>query len=467
MSTRRRKLLLADDSPTIQKIVSLTLSDEGFEVVTASGGEEALRLLSGQTPPDIVLADVAMPGPDGYELCERIKSDARLNHVPVVLLAGTFEPFNQAEARRVGADEVLTKPFQSIRELVNRVGSLLGGGEAEGAEKTPARASEDDAATEEFSSSESAERPAHLSEPTVTARASAEEGEGAPATSHADAEAPEIPFADIAADDQMIEAKPAEEFMDEPRVAETAPRPEEEVSAWHETNESPAAVAAAAGGGSASEASHVVAQTPPETPSYAATGAPGAPTFDDFLLDLDVASGPRPAAAAATEDSILDLDDELPAPEAANAQEVSARAAVGSTTFVPGVDPQGSLAKAAHGERTPAGGAESFALGAEGFAPGFDADETPTLVGASQLSPPTPAEADDAARQTSQGLAASGESRGAGQQITLEQLSPEVIDAVARRAVELLSDRAVREIAWDVVPQLAELLIRQRLDEQR
>src|SRR5688500_2700604 len=71
-----------------------------------------------------------MPGPDGYELCERIKRDARLGHVPVVLLVGTFEPFNEAEARRVGADTVLTKPFQSIRNLVGKVGSLLGGGEA-------------------------------------------------------------------------------------------------------------------------------------------------------------------------------------------------------------------------------------------------------------------------------------------------------------------------------------------------
>src|SRR5919112_732763 len=68
-----------------------------------------------------------MPGPDGYALCERVKRDGRLRHVPVVLLVGTFEPFNEAEARRVGADTVLTKPFQSIRDLVSKVGSLLGG----------------------------------------------------------------------------------------------------------------------------------------------------------------------------------------------------------------------------------------------------------------------------------------------------------------------------------------------------
>jgi len=129
LSSGRRKLLLADDSPTIQKVISLTFGDEEFEVVAVGDGAQALRALAEEPPPDIVLADVAMPGPDGYELCERIKGDGRLRHVPVILLVGTFEPFNEAEARRVGADTVLTKPFQSIRDLVSKVGSLLGGGE--------------------------------------------------------------------------------------------------------------------------------------------------------------------------------------------------------------------------------------------------------------------------------------------------------------------------------------------------
>src|SRR5215218_5672235 len=101
--------------------------EEGYEVVAVGGGEEALRELEAERPPDVLLADAVMPGPDGYMLCERVKRDARLAGVPVVLLVGTFEPFNEAEARRVGADTVLTKPFQSIRDLVSKVGSLLGG----------------------------------------------------------------------------------------------------------------------------------------------------------------------------------------------------------------------------------------------------------------------------------------------------------------------------------------------------
>ena len=75
--------------------------------------------------PDLVLADVYMPEVGGYELCRSIKQDERFAKTPVVLLISSFEPFDEAEARRAGADDVVTKPFQSIRQLVSRVGSLL------------------------------------------------------------------------------------------------------------------------------------------------------------------------------------------------------------------------------------------------------------------------------------------------------------------------------------------------------
>ena len=145
MLSERRKLLLADDSPTIQKVISLTFGDEDFEVVAVGDGAQALLALAEDPPPDVVLADVVMPGPDGYELCERIKRDERLKRTPVVLLVGTFEPFNEAEARRVGADTVLTKPFQSIRNLVGKVGALLGGG-GEAKSEEPAPAPQDESA---------------------------------------------------------------------------------------------------------------------------------------------------------------------------------------------------------------------------------------------------------------------------------------------------------------------------------
>jgi CheY-like chemotaxis protein len=124
----KQKLLLADDSVTIQKVVKLTFADEGIDVDVVGDGDMAM-LKFAESAPDIVLADVNMPGLNGYEVCERIKHTQ--GNIPVVLLVGSFEPFDAEEADRVGADGFLTKPFQSIRQLVEMVSSLLatnGGG---------------------------------------------------------------------------------------------------------------------------------------------------------------------------------------------------------------------------------------------------------------------------------------------------------------------------------------------------
>ena len=125
-----RKLLLADDSATIQKVIDLTFADEGVRVVTVNNGQDAIDQLL-EVQPDIVLADVFMPARNGYEVCEYVKTNEKLKHIPVMLLVGSFEPFDEAEARRVGADDILTKPFQSIRRLIDRVGSLVSSPPAE------------------------------------------------------------------------------------------------------------------------------------------------------------------------------------------------------------------------------------------------------------------------------------------------------------------------------------------------
>lgn len=119
------KLLLADDSITIRKVVELTFADEGVDVSTVADAESAmLRFVEIQ--PDIVLVDVGLSGTNGYQICEMIKADEATKHIPVLLLVGSFEPFDQAEAERVNADGFLTKPFHSIRDLVARVWELLG-----------------------------------------------------------------------------------------------------------------------------------------------------------------------------------------------------------------------------------------------------------------------------------------------------------------------------------------------------
>jgi CheY-like chemotaxis protein len=120
----KRRLLLADDSTTIQKVVNLTFADEGIEVVAVGDGDAAMQKFVEATP-DLVMLDVNMPGLDGYRLCEMIKQDDETKEIPVILLVGSFEPFDENEARRVGADDFLTKPFPSIRQLVNKVSDLL------------------------------------------------------------------------------------------------------------------------------------------------------------------------------------------------------------------------------------------------------------------------------------------------------------------------------------------------------
>ncbi len=117
----RRTILLADDSVTIRKIVELTFSDTDIRVCSVASGQEAIDRLS-EVRPDLVLADVVMPGLSGYDLCRVIKTSDR--PVPVLLLAGTFEPFDAGQARDCGSDGHVTKPFDS-RLLVARVEELL------------------------------------------------------------------------------------------------------------------------------------------------------------------------------------------------------------------------------------------------------------------------------------------------------------------------------------------------------
>lgn len=119
------KLLLADDSVTIRKVVELTFADEGIDVAAVGDAIGAMQRFV-EMQPDIVLVDIGLDGTNGYQICEMIKADEATRHIPVMLLVGSFEPFDHDEANRVGADGFLTKPFNSIRDLVGRVKMLLG-----------------------------------------------------------------------------------------------------------------------------------------------------------------------------------------------------------------------------------------------------------------------------------------------------------------------------------------------------
>ncbi len=560
MSSGRRKLLLADDSPTIQKVISLTFEDEDFEVVAVGDGAQALRALADEPPPDVVLADVVMPGPDGYELCERIKRDARLKHIPVVLLVGTFEPFNEAEARRVGADTVLTKPFQSIRNLVGKVGSLLGG-ESKADEPATASAPHDERHTEEATAR--ADAAARLDALARDAEAHEE-----PVGQHD--EDPTSSFADLGADDELIEARPAEAFgalptyarrrgdaleTDAPETAEP-PDPDFHAAPVFETNGAAAhAPAASSVAASEEETDNFVAvfeEADDKEPVFAAAQpresvmnepttrqtsfearAASAAVADDSLLDLGQAhtSAAVTTATAEDDDFILDLDfddapaaqtagdvfdsplEMVPAPSWADAPSAFAEAAHGerarafesASPFEPSAsfEPSHSFdasdtfaqpeASAAHDESpwrdvVVQDGPQGFAFGsveAQGAMPaprGFvepevvPADDPIPAVVESQFtdgsvegdlpkSPAAQASSVEAAAAPSQ--EPSTEGFAISEPLRADQLSPEAIDAIARRVVELMSDKVVREIAWEVVPELSELLIKQKLEEEK
>jgi CheY-like chemotaxis protein len=127
-----KTLLLADDSVTIQKVVGISFANEDVALLTVDNGDDAIVRVR-EARPDIVLADVVMPGMNGYEVCEAIKSDPQLRSTPVLLLTGTFEAFDEERAARAGADGHITKPFEA-QSLVDQVNSRL----AQAAAPTPA-----------------------------------------------------------------------------------------------------------------------------------------------------------------------------------------------------------------------------------------------------------------------------------------------------------------------------------------
>src|ERR1700741_1016037 len=128
-----KKILLADDSITIQKVVELTFSDGDSEGTAVNNGAKAVAK-RGEMRPDIILSDIIMPEKNGYEVCEYVKSHPEYRNIPVVLLTGTFEPFDPDRAEKAGCDAVVTKPFES-QSLIHKVEELIaqaqsGGGPA-------------------------------------------------------------------------------------------------------------------------------------------------------------------------------------------------------------------------------------------------------------------------------------------------------------------------------------------------
>ncbi len=402
--------MLADDSAAVRKVIELTFADEGMEVVTVGDGRSALERCA-QIVPDLVLADVYMPEMGGYELCQSIKQDERFAKTPVVLLISSFEPFDENEARRVGADDVVTKPFQSIRQLVSRVGSLLQKGEDEPEMNqqysTLGISQTEPVAPEPLEDLASEPQVAVLVEAPVMEHV---EPEPAGVTCSADVEL------------QTADTLRLERIVDEP-IAETTA---DELSMQDAIEVEPVAIEAT------EEYAVTVEEPAPEPVSYAVMSEPIVQTptapqrhFDDAVLDLEDEELGEPQMVG--DDVFLDLDFDNGASEV---QEAPVYAASPETVDF------NQTVSAGFESRTE----EPPALAAD---EGSFAPEAPHEL----LAEPAPS------------VSSMPEA--------VEGLSPAAIDAIARRMVERMSDKVVREIAWEVVPELSELLIKQKLDGQK
>ncbi len=116
----RRRILVVDDEPRIREVVGQYLELEGYEVLKASDGLEALRLAQAK-PPDLVILDVMLPGIDGFEVCRRLRMESA---VPILMLTARAEEADQLEGFGLGTDDYITKPFRP-RELIARVQAII------------------------------------------------------------------------------------------------------------------------------------------------------------------------------------------------------------------------------------------------------------------------------------------------------------------------------------------------------
>jgi CheY-like chemotaxis protein len=119
----RRTILLADDSPTIRRLVIQTFADADFKIVEVNNGDAAIKTFD-EIRPNVVLTDIYMPGQNGYQVCTHVRKHPELGRTPVVLLVGAFDAFDENAARESGATASITKPFEP-GALIDLVKSVL------------------------------------------------------------------------------------------------------------------------------------------------------------------------------------------------------------------------------------------------------------------------------------------------------------------------------------------------------
>ena len=409
----KRKLLLADDSITIQKVVNLTFADEGIEVTTVGDGDSAMEKLT-EVLPDLVMVDVNMPGLTGYQICEKIKQDAALRHIPVILLVGSFEPFDEEESNRVGADAFLTKPFQSIRQLVTQVTDLLNSSDKKVAESTVESAGD--------SFAETLEMPKPF-------------------------EADKQKFSDDEFDDEMIQTSQVGSFtLDEAQKFETRPIIQYDAEDFGKTqplsNEEVKDFAFADKAeeseinkpDSTTEDSHDYSHYTEETVADTEETVSDSEEINTKLEESEASSAKTMLYIDGTESHLEESEnnlaeartEELPYPASASILDLDE-----DFLELPPVE----------GEDSTEDVAETVPETAEPVSHGFIRETTTSETIAAESATPT---------------------------ISTDspQISAELIDLIVQKVIEKMSDKAVKDVAWEVVPQMSELIIRQIAEEK-
>ena len=418
-----KTILLADDSITIQKVVELTFSEADYRVICVSSGGQALQKVA-ETRPDIILLDVIMPEKNGYEVCEHLKRNPSTRGIPILLLTGTFEPFDKKRADAAGADGHVTKPFES-QVLVGKVEELIA--------STPAVSSDDEEGRMDIISGGDIYHvdPGRAAE---GMRAAVPPMEPPPTLSPADT-APGGAFTLVSRGGLAMPpvASPAPDHDLDVEEREGSGRPHPAMA-----TPDPAAGGSYVGFADVGMAAAMEGEVVPDR-------------FDDPLPSAtarmrgDEAMHPRGSRYSA-----VPVPGEAPAPGAAPG---------GPEVFEGSFEQEFDMGdELPDGGTTAAGPDEGPVWSPPPEAPPAETWQTidePSVGDASSAvatgfsTPPTSAGPAEAPPGDGKGIA----------------LTPEMIDLIADKVVQRLADRVVREIAWEVVPGVAEIIVRRRIKE--
>jgi len=420
-----KKILLADDSITIQKVIELTFSDEDFEVVTVGNGRLAIEKVQ-EVRPDVVLCDVIMPEKDGYEVCDFIKKSPHFGMTPVLLLTGAFEPFDQERAARVGCDGFLAKPFEP-ETLIAKVKDLLSKAETRQAGAAPRPAAIPVVAPAPFTAA-----PSRLTPPPFAPVATAA---FTPATSAPAIEEPEMafipdePFEDLETPSFGSAAVPG---TTEP-AEELVPMTAEESESLSGPGENASATVMFRSDSLPWGPPPTTPGPPPPAPKSEPEGAADVPMFEEVLEETEVEASPGAP---------------VPPPHVAAPAAVFAPATVAPPPRPPAPAP----AVLAPPPSTP--------VVAPAFAPPAVA---PARAPKAPPEPPAPVEASSFA-DVAAGIREPVPEAPAPSVAAQVEVPVDMVEKIAQRVVAQVSEKVVERIAWEVIPDLAEALIKREIE---